>query len=250
MSLSLVNFSGGSQQGGPFSTVVSAAQSVAGGNSLVVGLRWSAQEVHDNAGNTYQPLPHLIGNSLTNLGEGFQFFFCNNCVGNSALVVTATLVSTSVALDTYTAMGVWNISGGPLILDSYGISTGSGTVMTYAAPYTKYDNTIACILGMSTANLSTNSVTAPLVQDGGTSIAGQQICGASHAIFTVKQLNQNLVSTSSVNGTWQIGGPIFGVTAQIPPVRRRRAAIAAAPPMFTGRMYDYFITLEKLWPLS
>jgi len=246
MAISLVNFSGGSQQGGPFTTVVSAAQSVANGNSLVVGLRWSAQAVNDNAGNTYFPLPHLIGNPISNLGEGFQFFYCNNCVGNPALVVTATLVSTSVALDTYTAMGVWNVAGGPLTLDQYGVSTGSGTVMTYATSITKFDNTIACVLGMSTTNLSTNSVTAPLVQDGGTSIASQQICGASHAIFTTKQTGLSLVSTSSVNGTWQIGGPIFGI-ANSTPIQKKRKSAGATSPLFTGRLYASYITLERLF---
>lgn len=245
MAISLVNFSGGSQQGGPFTTVASAAQAVANGNSLVVGLRWSAQAVNDNAGNTYFPLPHLIGNSVSNLGEGFHFFYCNNCVGNPALVVTATLVSTSVALDNYTAMGVWNIAGGPLTLDSYGIGTGSGTTMTYAARYTKFDNTIACVLGMSTTNLSTNTVNAPLVQDGGTSIAGQQICGASHAIFTTKQIDQNLVSTTSVNGTWQIGGPVFGIGPQILTPKKRVQRMGAA--LYTGRLYASYMTLERLF---
>jgi hypothetical protein len=251
MAISLVNFSGGSQQGGPFSTVVSAAQNVANGNTLVAGFRWLANTVTDNAGNTWQALPHLPGVPVSNLGEGFQFFWCNNCVGNSALVVTANLVSTSQAIDAYNAIGVWNIAGGPLVLDQYLIGTGtSGTTMTYGPFSTRYPNTIACLLGMSTSNLNTETVSAPLIQDGGTSIAGQQIAGAAHTIYTTMQSSQSLVMTTSVNGNWQIGGPVFGATQQIPPRYKHKAAIAAAPPMFTGRMYDYFITLEKLWPLS
>lgn len=245
MAISLVNFSGGSQQGGPFTTVASAAQNVASGNSLVVGMRWFAQSCTDNVGNKYIPLPHMIGLPLSNLGEGYQFFYCNNCIGNSALVATGTLVSTSLALDTYTAIGVWNIAGGPLILDQYSISSGSsGTTMTYAGAITKFDNTITCLLGGSTANLNTCSVNAPLVQDGGTSIAGQQILAASHAIFTTKQTALSLVSTTSASGNWNIGGPTFGLGPQILTPKKRLQRMG--PATYPGREYDYFITLERL----
>ncbi len=246
MAISLVNFSGGSQQGGPYTTVVSAAQNVANGNTLVAGFRWLATSVTDNAGNTWQPLPRLPGVPVSNLGEGFQFYWCNNCVGNSGLVVTANLVPTSQAIDTYTAMGVWNIAGGPLVLDQYLIGTGNScTTMTYGPFSTRYQNTIACLLGMSTTNLNTESVNAPLIQDGGTSIAGQQIAGAAHTIYTAMQSSQSLVMTTSVNGTWQIGGPIFGL-ANSTPIQKKRKSVAAAPPAFTGRMYNYYITLERM----
>ena len=248
MAISLVNFSGGGQQNGPFSTVVSPAQNVASGNTLVVGGRWIAQGCTDNAGNTYLPLGHLVGNPTSNLGEGYFFFWCPNCVGNSALQVTAALVPTSQALDTYTEIAVWNIaSSSPLVLDQYLVGTGnSGTTMTYGPFSTRYPNTIACLIGGSTANLNTTSVSAPLIQDGGTSLGGQQIAGAAHTIYTSMQSAQSLVMTTSVSGNWQIGGPIFGI-ANSTPIQKRRKSVAAAAPLFTGRMYNYYITLERMF---
>jgi hypothetical protein len=246
MAISLVNFSGGGQTAGPFTTVVSAGQSVANGNTIVVGIRWSAQSVTDNAGNSYVALPHLPGSGGAT-GEGLQFFYCNNCVGNPSLVVTATLVSSSLAADTYTGICVWNISGGPLTLDQYFINTGgSGSTMTYTPVNTSYQNSIVCLIGMSTAALTTYTVNAPLVQDGGTSIAGLQIMGASHVIYTTMQSAQSLVSTGT-NGSWQIGGPIFGIARTSPssPIQKKRKSVGAA--LFTGREYNYYITLERLF---
>lgn len=246
MPLSVASFGGGGQQGGPFATVVSAAQNVASGNSIVVGCRWIATACNDNAGNSYTSLGHLIGNPTSNLGEGFHYFYCNNCIGNSALVVTVTLASTSLALDTYTAIAAWNIAGGPLVLQQYQISVGSGTIMTYQALPTPYPNSITCLMGMSTANLNTETVNAPLVQDGGTSLGGQQICGAAHAIYTNQQQQsaQPLVSTTSVNGTWQIGGPVFGTPPAPLPTKKRIARFGSA--LFTGREYSYDIALERV----
>lgn len=246
MSISLVNFSSESVQGGPQTTITSAAQNIANGNSIVVGFRWSATSVTDNAGNTYVPLPHLVGTPLSNLGEGYQFWYCNNCIGNAALQVTATLVSTSQALDTYTYMGVWNIAGGPLVLDQYLINGGSsGTTMTYGPFSTRYQNTIACLLFGSTANLNTCSVNSPLVQDGGSSLQGQQIGSAGHTIYTSMQNSgQTLVATTSVNGNWEIGGPIFGVANPILWKRRKLSALSGGLPAV--RKFSYWITLERL----
>jgi hypothetical protein len=250
MPLSLASFGGGGQQGGPFATVVSAAQNVANGNSIVVGGRWISTACTDNAGNTYIPLGHLIGNPTSNAGEGFDFWYCNNCIGNSALVVTLTLNSNhAVSLDTYTSIAVWNIAGGPLTLQQYSINVGSGTTTTYTPYPTQYPNSITCLLMASTTNLTTYSVTAPLVQDGGTSLGGQQIQGAGHAIYNSPlQSAQPLVSTNGVNGTWEMGGPVFGAPPAPLPTKKRIERFG--PALFTGREYDYFITLEKVWPLS
>jgi hypothetical protein len=247
--LSVASFGGGGQQGGPFATVVSAAQNVATGNSLVVASRWLSTACTDNAGNTYTPMGHLIGNPTSNAGEGFDFWYCNNCIGNSALVVTITLNSNhAVSLDTYTFIAVWNIAGGPLIPASYSINVGSGTVMTYNPYSSPYPNSITCLIGGSTANLNTNTVNAPLTQDGGSSLGGQQIAGASHVIYSSVQGTQPLVSTTSVNGNWQMGGPVFGAPPILLPTKKRIERFG--PALFTGREYDYFITLEKVWPLS
>lgn len=244
--LSLASFAGGGQQGGPFATIVSAAQNVANGNSLVVGSRWLSTACTDNAGNTYIPLGHLTGNPTSNAGEGMDYWYCNNVIGNAALVTTITLnANHAVSLDTYTFIAVWNVAGGPLILSQYSISTGSGTVMTYVPYPTIYQNSITCLTGGSTANLNTNTVNAPLIQDGGSSLGGQQIAGASHVIYSSnQQSNQPLVSTTSVNGTWQMGGPVFG-SGPIPlPTKKRIERFG--PALFTGREYAYYITLERL----
>ncbi len=246
MAISLVNFAGGGQQGGPYTTTVSPAQNVTSGNSIIVGIRWSAAFFTDNAGNTYTPLPHLVGNPVSNLGEGFQFAYCNNVVGNPNLQVTATMVPTSQALDTYTAIAVWQIAGGTLILDSNLIATGSGSTQTFSNT-TRYPNSITCLMDIGTSNLANYGANSPLTLDGGTSLGGQQICGASHIINTTLQSAQSLSMTTSISGTWQLGGPTFGLVPQIPPRYKHKAAIAAAPPMFTGRMYAYYITLERLF---
>lgn len=247
MPLSVASFGGGGQQGGPFTTVVSAAQNVANGNSIVVGLRWSATTCTDNAGNAYTPIGHLIGNPTSNLGEGFFYFLCNNCIGNAALVCTATLVSTSSALDTYTAIAAWNIAGGPLILSQFSINVGTtGQTMTYLPYPTPYPNSITCLMGMSTANLNTCSVNSPLTQDGGTSLGGQQICGASHVIYTNQQQQsvQPLISTTSVSGNWQIGGPVFGTPPASLPTKKRIQRMGAG--LFTGREFSYDIAIERM----
>lgn len=246
MPLTLASFAGGGQQGGPFTTIVSAAQNVANGNSLVVGGRWIATGCTDNAGNTYIPLGHLVGNPTSNLGEGHSFFYCNNCIGNAALVCTIALASTSFGLDTYTYIGAWNIAGGPLVPSQYSMSVGSGTVMTFVPYPTPYPNSITCLLGGSTANLNTCTVNAPLTQDGGSSLGGQQIAAASHVIYTNQQQQsaQPLVSTTSVNGTWQIGGPVFGTPPAALPTKKRVERFG--PATFTGRQYSYDIALERL----
>lgn len=251
MALALVNFSGGGQNNGPFTTVVSPAQNVTSGNSLVVGIRWIATSVTDNAGNVYQPLPRLPGNP-SNLGEGFHFWYANNVKGNASLQVTATFVSTSQALDTFTSIAVWQISGGPLVFDKQIIlvAGSSGTVATTTPFATLYPNSIVCLMDIDTSGLSTYSVSAPLTQDGGSSLGGNQTCGAAHVIYTSQQSGATLTMTNSNSGIWQIGGPIFGTGPYVPITYRKRASIAAAQPMFTGRLFDFFITLEKLWPLS
>lgn len=242
MPLSLTSFAGGSAPGGPFATEVSAAQNVVTGNSLVVGGRWIGTACTDNAGNTYTPIGHLAGNPVSTAGEGYTFFYCNNCIGNSALVVTITLAVTG-SNNNYVYMGVWNIAGGPLVLSQFSINTGSGTVMTYAPYPTPYQNSITCLLGSSTANFNTCSVTAPLIQDGGSSIAGQQLGEGAHVIYNNLQ-SQPLVSTTSVNGTWQFGGPVFGAAPAPLPTKKRVERFGAA--FFTGREYSYDIALERI----
>jgi len=246
MPLTLASFAGGGQQNGPFATVVSAAQNVASGNSIVVGGRWLTTACTDNAGNTYIPLGHLIGNPVSNAGEGFDYWYCNNCIGNAALVVTLTFNSNHAqSLDTYTSIAVWNISGGPLILDQYLMSTGnSGSVMTYGPFAPRYPNSIICLTAIATSNLATFTSNAPLTQDGGTSLGGVQIAAASHLISSTIAGAQPLVMNATVSGTWEIGGPIFGAGPVPLPTKKRVERFGAA--QFTGREYAYYITLERL----
>jgi hypothetical protein len=247
MAISLVNFSSGAQQGGPFTTITSVAQNVSSGNTLVAAIRWIATNFTDNAGNRWNLLPALPGNPLSNLGEGLQFAYCNNCVGNSALQVTATFVSTSQALDTYNSIAVWQIGGGPLTIDSYSISSAStGSTQTYTQQYTKYPNTITCLFDIATSNLATYGVNSPLTQDGGTSLQGQQISSASHVINTALQPNTSYSMTSSINGSWEIAGLTLGLANSTPSWRKRKSA-GATSPLFTGRLYASYITLERLF---
>lgn len=251
MALSLANFSGGGSQNGPFTTVTSSAQSVASGNSLVVGLRWGASQITDNAGNTYTKLPFVAWpGSRGTTGDGAQFFLCNNCVGKSNLQVTGTLTSGST--DTFTVIGVWQFSGGTLIPDQI-LSTQSGVASTtqsfIANPH--YQQSVVCLLD-GVDSLSTYGINSPLTLDGGTSVNGQSIFGASHAIFNTGFSSQTLSMTSSVSDIWFMPGVIFrivppGQQAGIDPNSRRRIQEAA---LFTGREFDYFITLEKVWSLS
>lgn len=246
MAISFVNFSGGGAQGGPFSTAVSSAQAVTPGNSLVVGFRWGATSVTDNAGNTYQKLTKLLWPN-GNLGEGNDWWLCNNCVGNPALQVTANLVSTSQALDTYTWIGVWQFSGGQLVYDQGLIGNSGSSSTTQTVTYNpRYQQSVVC-LSDTVNNLSTYSVAGSLTLDGGSSVNGQQIAGAAHQIFNTAAQNQTFTMHSGTSAAWQLAGPAFGVIPSTPLIYRRRAAIAAAPPMFTGRMYGYYITLERLF---
>lgn len=245
MAISFINFSGGGAQGGPFTTVTSSAQNVTSGNSLVIGLRWGASKITDNAGNSYTKLPLVswpgsFGATL----DGAQFFFCNNCVGNSSLQVTGVLPSGPS--DTYTVIGVWQFSGGTLIPDqilSTQSNSSSSTQSFTANPH--FQQSVVCLIDFQDA-LGTYGVNSPLTQDGGTSINAAQIASASHVIFNNGFQSQTLSMTSSSSVNWFMPGVIFGVNPQIPK-RNKLASIDAAPPMFTGRLYAYYITLERLF---
>jgi len=244
MSISFVNFSGGGQPAGPFTSATTAAQSVASGNSLVVGSRYPAASISDTAGNTYRPLGFTAWN-FGGTNDGFQWYVCNNCVGKSNLQVTITLSGTGS--DTYTAVGAWQFSGGPLVFDQMAIGqsgSNSNTQSVVVNPH--YVQGTICLMTIVNA-LTTFGVNAPLIQDGGTSIAGNSIAGAEHAIFSSGFTQQTLSTTSGSSAAWFIGGPVFQSTPQIPTLYKRRIQEAA---LFTGREFDYFITLEKLWPLS
>src|SRR6266699_109341 len=247
MAISFVNFSGGGVQNGPFTTVVSSAQNVSSGNSLVIGLRWGTTSISDNAGNTYRNLTKLLWPN-GNLGEGNQWFLCNNCVGNSNLQVTGNLVPTSQALDTYTTIGVWQFSGGTLVYDQgiIGNSGSSSTTQTVTVnPH--YQQSVVCLIDMIN-NLSTYSASGGLTLDGGSSVNGQQIAGASHQIFNNGFQSQTFTMTSGTSAAWQLAGPVFGVVPRTPPpIRNRRASAAATSPLFTGRLYASYITLERLF---
>lgn len=121
----LVNFAGGGVASGtPQTTTTSVAQSITGGNTIVVAMRWGAARVSDTAGNTYTPLPFMANPFNVNGTDGAQFWYVTNCLGNAANVVTATMLPTSVGGNTFTWIAVWQISGGPFTPDF----TPSGTL--------------------------------------------------------------------------------------------------------------------------
>jgi hypothetical protein len=97
-------------------------------------------------------------------------------------------------------------------------------------------------------NLSTYSASGGLTLDGGSSINGQSIAGASHQIFNNGFQSQTFTMTSGTSAAWQLAGPVFGIVPQTPPpIRNRRASAAATSPLFTGRLYASYITLERLF---
>lgn len=208
---SLVNFSAGGSQNGPFATATSAAQNITAGNSIVVAMRWGASAVTDTAGNTYTQLAFLPGNPGS--GDGCQFWYANNVKGNAANVVTATLPAGS--LDTFTYIAVWQIAGGPLIFDAQfgNVQTAANANMVSSAIVTAYANEIAFVIGQSYTSLRTYTPGTGWTQDGGSSLAGNQIASAEHRITT--QSGTSATMTDSGSDPYQMFACAFITPASI-----------------------------------
>lgn len=208
---SLVNFSAGGQQNGPFTTVTSAAQNITAGNSIVVAMRWGASAVTDTAGNIYIPLPFLQGEGTAT--DGCQFWYVNNCKGNAANVVTATLTSGST--NTFTYIAVWQIAGGTLIFDTQiGTIQPSANTLMFSNSFNTYmANEIVLVAGQSYTALATYTPGTGWTQDGGSSLAGNQIASAEHKILTSAQAGMYASMVDSGSTAYQIFACCFGIGA-------------------------------------
>lgn len=246
MSIALVNFSSGGAAGGPQASVSSAAQNITQGNSMIVAVRWggSAVQLSDTAGNKFLAGPSLFGQSTAD--ETWRFWYLNSCIGNASNVVTATLQSGIT--NTFTTIFVWQISGGPLTPDfQFGNFSGAGSNSAYSSsPFnTRFINEIVLTVGVSTTTANTQTASGGYTMDGNTANNG---IGGAHKIFTTPQNGLTASFTQGGSTPWEIYTAGFGVGLPIPK-RNKLAAEAATTPMFTGRLYDYVITLEKLWSL-
>jgi hypothetical protein len=239
MAFTFVNFSGGGQNGGSFSSSTTAAQNVTSGNSLVVLSRYPCSHITDTAGNIYTKLPFISWTASGNLGDGVSPYFCNNVVGASNLQVTTVFGPGGLDQDTF--MGAWQFTGGSVAWDQNVIGQSGSSASTQTVTVNPRSQYVACFLSALTA-VSTFTANAPLTLDGGSSILGNQRAGASHAIFSgFKQ--QALSTNSSASSSWMIAGPMLRV---IPPQSNFRNVIFSAAAPAAPRTYSYWITLERL----
>jgi hypothetical protein len=204
MALTVVNFSSGGTNGGPFTTVASAAQNITAGNSIVVAVRAGmvsgATGVTDTAGNTYTYLSVMS----TGAGDFWQYWYCNNCLGNSSNVVTAGLPASS----NYTVIAAWQITGGPLTLDTQVSGIGSsGATLTTSSFSTAQANEIALVIGLNTTTLTTFGAAGGATLDSSSIASGT--AGAEHLIYSSVQTGVTANMTQGLTNNWELFAAIF-----------------------------------------